>query len=573
MKKKLGSLALILSILAGILSGCGNAPAASNKSVPESVQPSENETVTVSETAPEVPEADSVQPELSAVEEPIYEKVPVEVPFAEGESVSMFLLIPPFISAQLSSTNELTVLGELEKRTGQTFDITPGNYLDGSTDVNLLIASGDYPDIINHADLYSGGIEAAMEHNIVLDLHDYIMNDMPNFLATMKSYDVDALKQMTTASGRIGYFPQVHAKPYIDSFAIGLNQDIMDQLNLEIPKTFDQLHDVLSKVYAETGLQYGLSNQGTDAALMMGFGAPAFGTTGAGIEGFRVVDGTVEYGATTDSARTYLETMAQWFSEGLIYSDFLSYEDFQQTNMVAAGTLFGNGNVNAQTLGEAAGNGVNITAIPYLTEKEGDPIQLKGSGEIVRSAAWSVSTGADEETVSLICQLVDYIFSEEGTLLFNYGVEGQGYELDENDQPQWSDLIMNYEGGYTTAAVLYATATPSEFICGIYDDDKFNFSYTDKQRECQDIINTSSTGAWDFPVGADVAMTTEETAEAAAISGDLSTYVSETALSWICGQQPLNDETWQTYLEKCRTMRSEDLTEIYQTVYDRFMAE
>lgn len=387
MKKKLGSLALILSIWAGILSGCGNAPAASNKSVPESVQPSENETATVSEAAPEVPEADSVQPELSAVEEPIYEKVPVEVPFAEGESVSMFLLIPPFISAQLSSTNELTVLGELEKRTGLTFDITPGNYLDGSTDVNLLIASGDYPDIINHADLYSGGIEAAMEHNIVLDLHDYIMNDMPNFLATMKSYDVDALKQMTTASGRIGYFPQVHAKPYIDSFAIGLNQDIMDQLNLEIPKTFDQLHDVLSKVYAETGLQYGLSNQGTDAALMMGFGAPAFGTTGAGIEGFRVVDGTVEYGATTDSARTYLETMAQWFSEGLIYSDFLSYEDFQQTNMVAAGTLFGNGNVNAQTLGEAAGNGVNITAIPYLTEKEGNPIQLKGSGEIVRSAA------------------------------------------------------------------------------------------------------------------------------------------------------------------------------------------
>ena len=74
-------------------------------------------------------------------------------------------------------------------------------------------------------------------------------------------------------------------------------------------------------------------------------------------------------------------------------------------------------------------------------------------------------------------------------------------------------------------------------------------------------------------MGADVAMTTEETAEAAAISGDLSTYVSETALSWICGQQPLNDETWQTYLEKCRAMRSEDLTEIYQTVYDRFMAE
>ena len=202
MKKKLGSLALILSLLAGILSGCGNAPASTAQSAPETVQASENETAAVSETAPEMPSAEASAVELSAAEEPVYEKVPVEVPFADGETIRMFLLIPPFISAQLSSTNELTVLGELEKRTGLTFDITPGNYLDGSTDVNLLIASGDYPDIINHADLYSGGIESAMEHNIVLDLHDYIMNDMPNFLATMKSYDTDALKQMTTASGR-----------------------------------------------------------------------------------------------------------------------------------------------------------------------------------------------------------------------------------------------------------------------------------------------------------------------------------------------------------------------------------
>ncbi len=54
----------------------------------------------------------------------------------------------------------------------------------------------------------------------------------------MKSYDADALKQMTTASGRIGYFPQVHMRPYIDSFAIGLNQDVMDQLNLEIAKSY-----------------------------------------------------------------------------------------------------------------------------------------------------------------------------------------------------------------------------------------------------------------------------------------------------------------------------------------------
>ena len=568
MKKTLLPLVLAASMLLGLLSGCGSPKPAVSAPEADSFQVSAPEPVMPPET--EAP-ASAAEPVSAAEASEAYEKVPVELPFAAGESISMFLLIPPFISAMLDKTTDLTVLGELERRTGLSFDVTAGNYIDGSTEVNLLIASGSYPDIINHADLYSAGMEAALEQEIVIDLYDYITNDMPNLLASLKSYDVDAIKQLTTVSGRIGAFPQIHQDPYVDSFAIGINQDIMEQLQLDIPATFSEFHDVLTAVQEKTGLQYGLSNQGADGALMQGMNLPAFGSTGMGIEGFRVVDGTVEYGAVTDEMRAYLEMMAQWFREGLIYSDFMSYEDFQQTNMVAAGTLFGNGNVNAQTLGEAANNSVNVTAIPYLTENEGDEIKLKGSGEIVRTQAWSVSTAASEETVDLICQLVDYIFSEEGALLFNYGVEGEGFTLDENGEPHWSDLVMNYEGGYTTAAVLYATATPSEYICGIYDDAKFNFSYTEKQIECQRIIDHSSTGEYDFPIGADTAMTTEESSEAAAIAGDLGTYISETALSWICGQSTLDDMAWETYLANCEAMNVAHLTEIYQTVYDRFM--
>ncbi len=71
----------------------------------------------------------------------------------------------------------------------------------------------------------------------------------------------------------------------------------------------------------------------------------------------------------------------------------------------------------------------------------------------------------------------------------------------------------------------------------------------------------------------DSVMTTDEKSEAAAISSDLSTYVSETALSWICGQSELNDASWNTYIENCKAMQVDRLEEIYQDVYDRFMAE
>ena len=88
MKKKLGSLALILSILAGILSGCGNTPESTAQSASEMVQASENETAAVSQQAPEVSATEASMAEASVEEETVYEKVPVEVPFADGETIT-----------------------------------------------------------------------------------------------------------------------------------------------------------------------------------------------------------------------------------------------------------------------------------------------------------------------------------------------------------------------------------------------------------------------------------------------------------------------------------------------------
>ena len=581
--KKIMCLLLAVSMLLMLLSGCGNssasaasaaaepeASASSAEAPAEQAAPSEAEEANEANEAASAAEASVEEPEEAA---PVYETVEVEVPFADGEEISMFLLLPPFITAMVDNVTDLTVLGELEARTGLSFDITAGNYLDAETDVNLLIASGDYPDIINGLKNYSAGYEAAMDEDVVIDLREYIENDVPNLMAALYANGDDGIKQLMTASGRIATFPQVHQDPYIDNFVIGVNQDVMDELSLDTPSTLDEFHDILTAVHDATGLQYGLSNEGADGVILCGMNLPAFGSTGTGVESFRVVDGTVEFGSTTEEMRSYLEMIAAWFQEGLIYTDFLSYEVFQQTNMVSAGTLFGIGNVNAQTIGEAAANGINVTGLPFLTVNEGDTVKMKGSGEIIRTQSWAVSTAASEESIDLICQLVNYIFSDEGTLLFNYGIEGEGYELDADGNPEWTDLVMNYEGGYTTAAMLYATATPAEYICGVYDDSKFNFSYTDAQIACQEIIDNGSTGEYDFPIGAENMMTTEETAEASNISGDLGTYISETFLSWICGESVLDDAAWSTYIANCENMGVADLTAIYQTTYERYMAQ
>lgn len=568
MKKKLFSLLLVTALLTGLLAGCGQTQTASTPQETSGSAVSEApETVQAEPEEVPQPETETSLPEQEAA--PVYEKVPVDLPLSDGEEVSMFLLVPPFVSPMLGEAGNLSVLKELSNRTGIAFAITEGSYLDGQNAINLMMAAGDYCDVINHADLYASGIDAAVNEEIVIDLSEYILNDMPNLMASLMSYNVDVLKQITTDSGFMPYFPQIHQEPVVDNFLTGVRKDLLDELGLSIPSTYDEFHDVLTAVNQEYDLQYGLDPGGFDQSLLTGMNL----TPGnAGQEGLIVVDGEVKFSGEQEAMYDYFEMIASWYQEGLIFKDFISYETFDQTNMVSGGTLFGNGNTNAQTIAEAdaAGTGAVVEAIPFLKKSESDEIRVFGSGEIVRSAAWSISTQADNP--ELIVSLVDYIFSEEGNVLFNYGVEGEAHVLDETGQPVWSDLVMNYAGGTTTAAFLYATATPTEYLPGSYDDGKFSYSYTEAMLAADDYINHSSTGEYDFPLGAENRISSEDALTAANLASDINTYISETVLSWIHGETELNEETFKTYIDNCYTMGMQEILDIYQAAYDDFMA-
>ena len=393
---------------------------------------------------------------------------------------------------------------------------------------------------------------------------------MPNLLASLKAYDTDVIKQITTDSGYIAFFPELYMEPYVDNFALEVRRDLMEENNLEIPETYDELHDVLATLHDATGMQLGFNKDGFEQTLLAGFNLKPAGTMG----GMIVVDGEVRYPGVEESMYDYLQMVRDWFAEGIIYSDFVSYESFMQNSALTAGnTLFGGGGANAQTMQEAKMNGIELMALPYPKKDPGDEIKVYGQGIISRCAAWSVSTQCSEENLSLICQLVDYIFSDEGTLLFNYGVEDEGFRLNADGQPEWTELITEYPGGTTTAAMIYATGTPAEYLPGIYDSHKFDYGYDDAMREVEEMILTASTGEYDYPIGADNRISSEDLLTAAGLLSDLNTYVSTTVLSWIHGQSELNDETWQAYVDTCYEMNLQDILDIYQDGYDAFMAE
>lgn len=106
-------------------------------------------------------------------------------------------------------------------------------------------------------------------------------------------------------------------------------------LGLDTPKTYDQLHDVLTAFKEDKGADsaFVLPTNGMNDFVMGGFGV---GQT------FYVEDDTIKFGPMEEGFRAYMELMNQWYTEGLIYQDYYNYANqimFDGTDMIGDGQV------------------------------------------------------------------------------------------------------------------------------------------------------------------------------------------------------------------------------------------
>ena len=65
----------------------------------------------------------------------------------------------------------------------------------------------------------------------------------------------------------------------------------------------------------------------------------------------------------------------------------------------------------------------------------------------------------------------------------------------------------------------------------------------------------------------------EETAKIATHLTDLQTYVESTVLLWMTGQTELNDSSWQEFVDKCGSMKLDEILEVYTGAYERYIGQ
>src|SRR5690554_2975758 len=128
---------------------------------------------------------------------------------------------------------------------------------DGNQAFNLLLASGDLPDII-----YIGGLpdraETLLSEGYIIPLDDYMPTYAPA-LFTYLSENTDTMKAIKSDSGKLYNFPFLREDVLWQGSYIGnvVNTEYLNQVGLDIPETFDEwenafyaLKDVCDIVFA-----------------------------------------------------------------------------------------------------------------------------------------------------------------------------------------------------------------------------------------------------------------------------------------------------------------------------------
>jgi putative aldouronate transport system substrate-binding protein len=491
---------------------------------------------------------------------------------ADGKIVSNPLSLSYFVGLPngLKDANEMEAYKELEKKTGIHVNFIHPAVGQEENQFNLMLSSGNYPDVIEWGwTAYPGGGQNALSNGVIVKLNDYIDKYAPN-LKKYLAENPEARKQVTTDNGDIYTFPFFRNDPFLQTyFGLGIRKDWLEKLQLPMPETIDEWHTVL-KAFKEKDPNG--NGKADEIPMLLLKSKLAFGNLYLNAWGIRydfyLENGKVQYGPLKPQYKEFLATMRNWYKEGLIDPDYAATNDKQKDAKVT-GDLVG-----ATDMAVGGGIGKYMAAMkdknpkfdlagaPYPTLKKGDkPVQ--GQLEPIFNGYGAAISKNNKHIIETV-KWLDYKYGDEGHMLFNFGVLGKSYTL-ENGYPKYTDEVMKNKDGLSFSAALCRYAVP--FGAPIVQDKRYqeqNASMPQQKEALKIWAQPDNKGK--LPP---LSFTSEEASRMALIMNDVKTYTDEMFDKFIMGVEPI--ENFDKFVDRLNKMNIQEAIKIEQAGYDRFL--
>jgi putative aldouronate transport system substrate-binding protein len=474
------------------------------------------------------------------------------------------------------NNNLKPVFSKLQEVTGYTLNNVANPVAPNSTDEFRLQAAQQFP-----ADIYGGNSIAPeiMKYGMqgaFIPLNDLIEDYGPNIKNMLKQLP-DVQKAITASDGNIYHLP------YIPDGKVGrayfIRTDWLDVLNLEMPKTAEELEKVLISFKEQDPNGNGIKDEipifndkwEELVRLVNIWGARCYGN-----DTFqeRVVlnDNNKLYHAWTDDAfKVGIENLSRWYDMGLIDQEFSTRK--QNTARQTLLTKENRGGMTHEWIASTSSYNYSADLLDIAPNFKFEvflPVSyngVKGFEEHRRMEAkpdgWAISTNSKDPIAAI--KLMDYMFSDEGRILTNYGVEGQTWDMVDG-KPAFKESVINETGGVNN--FLYQNQG-AHLPIGYWMDFDYELQWTSEiGREGSDLYLKKETSPILENITPVLNYNEEEKAAIDRILIPLNEYQSEMILKMITGVVAV-EEVWDSYISECKKLGLDELVATYQSAYDR----
>ena len=479
-------------------------------------------------------------------------------------------MLPGPIATRVDSLGDVEMYKEREKETGVHIEFIHPAQGQESEQFNLMIASGDLPDMIEYdwAE-YSGGAQKAIDDGVIIALNQYMDDKLPDFKKVLEgnpSYD----KGSKTDAGNYYAFPNINTGSYKTFGGPLIRKDWLDELGLQIPETIDDWTNVLTAFKEKKGVE-------TPFTTMKSYFDYTDGFNGAWNVGqrFYVDDGKVKFGPMENGYKDYLAQMNKWYAAGLIDRDYGTNKreviDHKMTNDGAGATYFTIGGAQGVYLKqmEKKNPDYNLVAAPYPVLKKGDVNEFCSYEQDVYQSFLAISTSCKEPEKA--AEWMNFWYSDEGYKLMNFGVEGKTYNMVDG-KPVYTDEILHNPDNLSINEALSLHCRATQAAPGLRQAPEYLEQYYQYPQQIDSLKlwskNTDAVKKHVLP--ACISPSDRDREEYYALSASVRTYVEEMNLKFITGEEPI--ENYDKFVENLKDkFNMKKLLQIQQNMYDSYL--
>lgn len=428
---------------------------------------------------------------------------------------------------------------------------------DVDTAMNTMLMSGDIPDLIFSTNMKKFANEYGPDGAFAA-IDELAGEDTPNLNKQLERAVVS--NYITHYDGHKYYMCNVNP----DTVASGwiIRQDWLDKLGLDAPTTPDEFYEVMKAFKTQDPNGNG---QADEVPYLSRFGAVDDLAYLFNASWSWCVDenGKVYYGPAQENYKTAYENIAKWYSEGLIDQEIYT------RGTKSRDYLFGNntGGITHDWFGstmqfndmlEETVPGFKLVAI--APPNEGHIEYTKREVPVDQGCA----IGATSEKKELAIKLIDFLFSETGSRLMNFGIEGETYDLVDG-KPVFKDFVVH--GDKTAIQVLQELGA-----CSMVYEQDFEYERQWLNKEALDGANLYIDNGYvvdeTFPP---LSYTEEEFERFNTIMTNVETFRNERCQQWVFGTADVAS-TFDDYVAELNRLGLEEATTIQQAAYDRYVS-